>query len=84
MPKGYAGQIVHVAYAGGCVAGIIVDPGRSARVRLFRHSGIRTPGTIDTEGDYRHQSDPMVVDTPDGGKRALPAWHIPQTGCEMP
>lgn len=80
--KGYAGQIVHVAQGSSCIAGVIVEAGRSARVRLIRHSGIRATGSLDTEGDYRHASDPMTVGNPDGTTRDLPTWHVPQAGCE--
>ena len=82
MPRPHAGQIVHVALMGTCIAGIVVESGRSSRVRLIRHSGVREPGTLDTEGDYRHASDPITVDTPEGGKRDLPTWHVPVAGCE--
>lgn len=80
--KGHAGMIVHISLQGTCVAGFIVEPGRSARVRLFRNSGVRAPGSLDTEGDYRHASDPITVDTPEGGRRDLPTWHAPRAGCE--
>jgi hypothetical protein len=82
MARAHAGQIVHVGFPGGCVAGIVVEAGRSARVRLLRPSGIRPVGSHDTEGDYRHAADPMTVGTPEGGTRDLPAWHVPQAGCE--
>ena len=80
--KGHAGQIVHVTLQGTCIAGVIIETGRSARVRLLRHSGVRAVGSLDTEGDYRHASDPMTVDNPDGTRRDLPTWHVPRAGCE--
>ena len=80
--QGYAGQIVHVTLQGTCIAGVLIEPGRSARVRLLRHSGVRPAGTLDTEGDYRHASNPVTVPTPEGGTRDLPTWHVPNAKCE--
>ena len=82
MTKGHVGMIVHVGLPAECIGGVIVETGRSSRVRLFRNSGVRVPGALDTEGDYRHASDPIAVDMPDGGKRDLPTWHVPKPDCE--
>ena len=78
--QGRTGLIVHVRYHGTCYAGMILDPGRSARVRLFRPSSVGNAGHLDTEGDYRHELDPLTVEHPDGSIVTLPTWH-PIAGC---
>lgn len=77
MAQGRTGLIVHVRFLNaGCVPGVILDPGRSARVRLWHPSSIGPAGHLDHEGDYRHRSDPLTVPNVDGiGSLDLPTWH---------
>ena len=81
-PMPALGTVVHVAAPGRpCEAGIVLDEGRTARVRVLRPAATGVVGARDHEGDYRHKSDPQTVPggmTHDGRAyllHDLPTWH---------